>query len=450
MINKLKIKRVIPIANAVSPTFCMAKWYQTNIYLQLGQTHSCYHPAPHTIPVAELSQPSALHNTLQKKQERQLMINGERPDGCQYCWNIEDLGHTSERVERNARLYTKARLLEVTQDPMANVNPDYLEISFGNECNFKCGYCHPKYSTAYYKEIVDYGPYTMVKNHRNDLDFTVYEEETNPYVAAWWAWWPEASKTLNVLRITGGEPLLQQSTWRLLEDLYVNPKPNLELNINSNLGVKPILIDRLCDHVNRLLKDSKIKSFKLYTSMDTWGASAEYIRTGLDLAVWEQNLDTYLTKTNTAVDLMVTYTALSAPTYTNLLMKILDWREKYNGFRQSEWQRIRFDVAYLVQPLQYDINILPKDISVRYAYQALTFMEDWQSTLHRTGFSSAEVAKFNGILDYIKSTVYTDEKLLEGQRDFYQWFKEHDRRRSTDFIKTFPELAKFYQGLPRV
>ena len=48
----------------ISPTFCFAKWHHSTIYLQLGQTHSCYHPPPHEIKLDEIKvNPSALHNT---------------------------------------------------------------------------------------------------------------------------------------------------------------------------------------------------------------------------------------------------------------------------------------------------------------------------------------------------------------------------------------------------
>jgi hypothetical protein len=30
------------------------------------------------------------------------------------------------------------------------------------------------------------------------------------------------------------------------------------------------------------------------------------------------------------------------------------------------------------------------------------------------------------------------------RKDFYKFFSEHDRRRGTDFCKTYPELADFY------
>ena len=434
--------------NEISPTFCMAKWHHTTIYLQTGETHSCYHPAPHAIPLDELKDnPSALHNTSQKKSERAEMLDGKKPSGCNYCWNIEAMGDDfiSDRKERNASIFTEQRFEDIKAAPLANVNPQYIEVSFGNECNFKCGYCHPKHSSSYYKEIKDFGPYDMVKNHRNDINwFTTYEEETNPYVEAWWKWWPEVSKTLTILRITGGEPLLQQSTWRLLDDLEVNPLPNLEININSNFGVKPVLIRRLTQKINSLVAQGKIKDFKLFTSVDTWGKPAEYSRTGLDLAIWEENLNTYLTETNLPVTFMITFNILTVTTFQKLLEKILEWRAKYNGTNQNKWQRIRFDTPFLKEPLQYDMNILPKDEFMPYMQSHLQFIKDNLNDKDRTKFSELEYEKFLRVVKYMETTFYSLEKLVEGQRDFFNWFNEYDRRRGTDFLEVFPEMENFF------
>ena len=449
MHDKVRIQKFIPIMNEISPTFCLAKWHHTTIYLQTGETHSCYHPAPHKIPLDEISiDPSALHNTKEKISQRAEMIAGEKPFGCNYCWNIEALGenYISDRHERNASIFTEQRLGAIKTNPLAPVNPQYIEVSFGNECNFKCGYCHPKHSSAYYKEIKDHGPYTMVKNHRNDIDwFQIYEEETNPYVIAWWKWWPEVSKTLTILRITGGEPLLQSSTWKLLDDLLINPLPNLELNINTNFGVKPILIDRLVEKINNLIANGCIKDFKIFTSMDTWGEPAEYIRTGLDLTVWERNLDTYLTKTQLPITFMITFNILTVTNFQSLLEKILEWRVKYNGFEQNKWQRIRFDTPYLKEPLQYDMNILPKAEFMPYMQNHLDFILANLDDKNRSKFNDLEYAKFERVVKYMESAIYTPEKLLEGKRDFFNWFREYDRRRGTDFVKTFPKLENFYR-----
>ena len=105
------------LTSEISGTFCLAKWHHTTIYLHRGQTHSCYHPKPHDIPLQELKyDPSVLHNTPQKIDERIEMFNGEKPSGCQYCWNVEELDdgkgadedkHVSDRHQRNSSIYNR-------------------------------------------------------------------------------------------------------------------------------------------------------------------------------------------------------------------------------------------------------------------------------------------------------------------------------------------------------
>lgn len=450
MLPKDRIIQIKDITDKISPTFCLAKWHHTTIYLQTGETHSCYHPSPHKIPLEEIAEnPSALHNTIEKKRQRKEMLDGNKPSGCQYCWNIEAMGsdYISDRHERNSGIYTTERLSEIESNKWDyNINPEYIEISFGNECNFKCGYCHPKHSSSYYKEIEKFGPYTMVKNHRNDIDwFTIQKnEEENPYVKAWWEWWPTMRDRLNILRITGGEPLLQSSTWKLLEDLDKNPLPNLELNINSNLGVKPILVERLAEKVEKLRIEKKIKGFKLFTSLDTWGPKAEYIRTGLDLSVWEQNFHTYLTKTKNPITFMITFNILSVTSFKSLLIKLLEWRTQYGWYDHLSKHRIRFDTPHLKEPLQYDMNILPKLEFMSYMKDSLEFIKDNIDNHASDKFSDMEYEKFRRVVDYMETTKYSDDKLLIGRKDFYNWFNEYDRRRDTDFIKTFPEMEQFF------
>ena len=446
-----RIKLVIPIINEVSPSFCLAKWYHTTLYLQTGETHSCYHPPPHKIDVKDIKKnPSALHNTLAKKIERQEMLTGVQTKGCQYCWNVENLGgdHLSDRHLRSAAIYTDERFEAASKGAWdQNINPEYVEISFGNECNFKCGYCHPKASSRFYNEIKQHGPVETVKNHRCDIDWLkIYErEEDNPYVDAWWEWWPKMRKDLTILRITGGEPLMHTSTWKLLDSIQADPTPWLEININSNLGVKPALVDKMIEKVNLAIDNKSIKTFKLFTSMDTWGPRAEYIRTGLDLSIWERNLDAYLTQTGQPISFMITFNILSVTTFKELLKKILEWRGKYNQYNKTDNpQMIRFDTPYLKEPLQYDMNILPKAQFMMYMEDSLKFMKDNTDDNDLSKFTTVEYEKFRRVVDYMRNTDYSEDKLEEGRKDFYNWFNALDSRRGTDFLKTFPELLDFY------
>ena len=443
-----RIKEILPKIEArTSPTFCLAKWHHVTIYLHLGETHSCYDPQPHVIPLDELKDnPSALHNTKQKKLERKMMLEGKKPAGCTYCWNVEAMGpdYISDRKQKTLSIHEgdESRLDDIVNNPWdMNVNPEYIELSFGNTCNFKCGYCHPKYSSRFLDEIKEFGPYTKNYTGKYDIDWFIdklYEsEEDNPYIEAWWKWWPEVSKTLNILRITGGEPTIHGSTYRLLDEINKNPMPNLELNINSNLGANPKLFDRFIEKLKPIIEEKKVKEFKLFTSIDTWDKDkAEYIRNGLDVELFERNLNKYLTEIkDSKVSLMITFNNLCVTNFDSLLEQILVWRKKYNNKTAKDrgninqlipLQRIQMDTPYLKEPPHYDMNILPKDD------------ED------NNKFKTLEVEKFRRVVDYFKSAKVDEDYLRKGRSDFYNFFFEHDRRRNTDFIKAFPEYEEFY------
>ena len=444
--DKDKILRAKELVKEISPTFCLAKWHHTSIYLHTGQTHSCYHPKPHNISKEEISKdPSALHNTLTKKKERAKMLVGSKPEGCQYCWNVENLGneHVSDRHIRNASIYDKDRVDEIlTKGWDYNVNPKYIEIAFSNECNFKCGYCHPMASSSFHNEIKKYGPVPDVKNHSLDVSwFKPMEEDENPYVKAWWEWWPEVSKTLNILRITGGEPLMHKSTWKIIDELKKNPRPHLELNLNSNLGIKEKMVEKFSYEVKELLETNKVKKFKLYSSIDTYNERAEYLRTGLNVELWERNMKNYLDITGSDITFMCTFNILSVTSFISFLEKVLEWRKTYYDPKR---RRVRFDTPYLKEPLQYDMHILPKEEFLPYFDKILQFIDDNRDDADTTKFSDLEYAKFKRVRDYFASVNYDNEKILEGRKDFYYWFIEYDKRRNTDFLSTFPEMTDFF------
>ena len=97
--NDLEFKHTV--LDKLSSSFCAAKWYNATIWLGSGQTTSCHHPPAHAIDVETIKlNPSAIHNTAQKKDDRAKMQPGARPAGCEYCWKIEDMGRDaiSDRV----------------------------------------------------------------------------------------------------------------------------------------------------------------------------------------------------------------------------------------------------------------------------------------------------------------------------------------------------------------
>jgi hypothetical protein len=136
---------------------------------------------------------------------------------------------------------------------------------------------------------------------------------------------------------------------------------------------------------------------------------------------------------------MITFNILSVTSFPSLLEKILEWRKQYGH------KRIRFDTPYLRDPLQYDINILPKEDFMPYMMKSLEFMEK-NIDEKNDKFSVVEYEKFKRVVDYMKNTNYAESKIIEGRKDFYNWFNALDSRRDTKFLEIFPELEEFYYG----
>jgi hypothetical protein len=99
----------------VGQGFCLAKWTQVTMHLQLGHTHSCHHPRTHPISASEIARnPSALHNTSYKKRRRKEMLEGARPEECDYCWNVEDNSDRfSDRTFKSSESWSLPHLKEI-------------------------------------------------------------------------------------------------------------------------------------------------------------------------------------------------------------------------------------------------------------------------------------------------------------------------------------------------
>ena len=318
--------------NVVSPSFCLAKWNMVSLHLTNGKTHSCYHPPTHDIPLEGLAEnPGLLHNTPQKIEEREKMRKGERPSGCSYCWNIEDIDKTSDRVYKNTDSINNLFVLDEEIELLRNtpwdkdVNPYNMEISFSNACNFKCGYCCSSFSSLWEQELEQFGDYDISDSPYGTRGKKIYsEKEYNPYVEAFWKWWPDLKNDLKIFRITGGEPLMTANTFKLLDMLKNDGNPDLFLQINTNLGVTNRKVVDFCGRAQELIEKKHIKNLRLFTSIECTGKQAEYIRRGLNYELFLQNVNSVLETVPTAyLSFMTTYNVLTVP-YFNDFFPILE------------------------------------------------------------------------------------------------------------------------------
>jgi organic radical activating enzyme len=446
--------------NSVGCGFCLAKWTQVTMHLQTGMNHSCHHPTPHSIPLEEIQRnPSALHNTRFKKTKRKEMLEGKQPAECDYCWNIENNSNNySDRIYKSAEPWSEPHFDEIINSSWrTDFNPRYVEVSFSNTCNFKCSYCGPEYSSQWLQEVKQFGGYPTTGEFNsyeslvNKNKLPILQSEHNPYVEAFWTWWPELYRDLNTFRITGGEPLLSKDTWGVLDYIIDNPNPNKELKlaINSNLGVSDELIDKFITKLDRIISEDRVKEVIIFTSCDSYGSHAEYIRHGFEMNRFLDNVNKILfLLPKVTITVMSTYNLLSPFRYNELVKTIYDIKRTHQN-KERYWEHpILLDTSYLRFPKHQSVKLLfdeHKELILENAKNAL-YLGVPIFTKEHMGMTEVETEKIKRIYDW--SITPTQEEELDTERkNFVKFADEHDKRRGTNFLKTFPELEEFYKTI---
>ena len=436
--------------------FCLAKWTQVTMHLGTGLTHSCHHPVQHKIPLRELrNNPSALHNTRYKKKKRKEMLEGKRPSECNYCWNIEDNSNSfSDRVFKSAEPWSLDQMDKIkTSDWNENYNPRYVEVSFSNTCNFKCAYCGPQYSSKWVEEIEKHGHYDTETRFNSIEDIKARGEmpykksEHNPYIDAFWEWWPDLFKDLHTFRITGGEPLLSPDTFKVLEYIqeHWEDNPNLSLAINTNLGVPKKLVDKMITIAKDLVDNNKVREFIIFTSVESTGRQAEYVRYGLDYDQFWVNIDKILTELpKVTVNIMAAFNALSVFTYSDLIDRVLEVKKKYTNEMRYWNTPLQLDTSYTRWPPHLNVKILEpehKELILESAKKAFYFGAN--NMIDETyGFTDVEIQKIKRTYDYAVGK--SDFDVEKQRKDFVKFVTQYDKRKDSNFTKTFPELKEMY------
>ena len=443
--------------NEVGSGMCLAKWTQVTLQLQSGHNHSCHHPKTHKISEAEIARnPSALHNTRFKKLKRKEMLSGARPTECDYCWNVEDNSDRfSDRVFKSGESWSYPFLEEIkNSDWREDYNPKYVEVAFSNACNFKCSYCGPAFSSKWVEEIEKYGGYPTLDNFNSnewlklENKFPIPHSEYNPYIEAFWKWWPDLYKDLHTFRITGGEPLMSKDTWGVLDYILEHPNPNKELKlaINSNLGVPDKLIDKLIEKIKRLEDEGRVKELIIFTSVDAWGEQAAYVRTGMEFNKFWDNVNKVLSASSrTIVTIMSTYNALSVFSYPELIQGVYKLKDEYASPDRYWNSAVFLDSSYLRYPQHQTVQILPHQFANNILDQSklITYYAAPSFSHTHIGYSDVEVQKVKRIYDWMVAPQDATQQ-MKNRYNFYQYFSNHDKRRGTNFCKTFPELEEFY------
>lgn len=413
----------------VGSGFCVLKWHHLEMHLGSAQSHSCFH-----CPQRHLSLDEDFHNTQQKMRQRKIMLEGGKPVECFYCWNVEDTGSISPRIALTP-IYTEMQpdIIETTANMQWDepVYPKYLEMSFSNKCQMKCSYCSTQNSSSLHDEIRKFGEYPLIHIENNSQYRSHGREnlhdEKSPMIKKFWGWFKEAKNHLHVLRITGGEPLLHESTFKIAKMIRDS---DIAFHVNSNLSVSTRRVDKIITTMEGM------KNPKIYASIDTIGKQAEWIRYGLNYNAFDINLLKIIGR-DIPVGIMVTFNLLSIPKFTEFLDYILELKNVGD---------VKLDTPYMTNPKHLSALILD-DRMMDTLEESEKFMEKNTDDDDPKKFNSGELQKFKTVVNWVKSNRFTGEDLNIHRKDFKIFVDEHDRRRGTDWHEAFPELKYFYDGI---
>lgn len=448
-------KRVL---DSIGPTYCAGKALGGTVWLGAGMSAQCHHPPASKIPLEEIvSNYKSLLNTDYRKRVRKEMIDGKQVQECSYCWKVENLDNNlvSDRVYKTM-VHPDNMVFDTVNayKTMSDITPNTLEISFDNLCNFACSYCNASFSSTWahdikkngaYQDLISDGGGAYMQNGDWAAPYGI-KNVSNPYTAAFWQWWEnELQYSLTELRITGGEGTMSPDFWKLLEWWKAHPECKTRLAINSNLGAKKELIEKLCDATH------SFKDFDLYTSNESFGIHAEYIRDGLVWDDWIENLGYLIRNGNIKnTHVMMTINALCLFSMTKFMDMMLDMKRVYGrNHCTMSFNILRF-------PSFMSVVTLPKEIRLEQANRLKEWLQmRWfQQPIHQDGRGYLHNMEFEGInrlisyLEEIEEGHNHTSSLESRQRDFKTFFVQYDDRRHKNFRETFSELVEWYDSIP--
>lgn len=431
------------VMDPISDTFCAAKWYNASIWLHTGMTASCHLPPALPIPLEELAKnPAAIHNTTHKMKMRELMLTDKRPAECDYCWKVEDIkrDNVSDRIFKTI-IYKKEDIdLIPTFEPNKMVNLKTLELVFDNTCNLACSYCSSDFSTTWIKDIKTHGPYINLTCKEagtySNVGANVEKYKiNNPFIKAFWEWWPELSQSLEELRITGGEPLMSDEVWKLLS-MFSEKNINTRLAINSNLMAKRPLL-------KRLVEDSmNINDLVLYTSIEAVGNQAEYIRDGLIFEEWVDNVHFILSNAKLSTfNVMMTINSLCLFTLCDALDFCMNLKRKY-----GKWKGL-FSINILRFPAFMSLTILPENIKSNQKQKLQDWLDKNKNDPMLHDFEKSSLQRLIDYLDVVKAPLNQTMEGINLFADFKSFYTQYDIRRNKD-INIFPDIfLEWYKSL---
>jgi len=255
-----------------SRTFCIYPWIHLHAY-PTGEAYPCCHAE---MGVGQVG--NCRENTLEEiwtsapmQRIRTDMLSETPNAACTRCYEQEESGFFSGRRSANKHHGHHIKKLEANPFEMT-----YWDIRFSNLCNLKCRSCGHIFSSQWYQDQVKLAGPTWKLN--NTVLNYAGRTETDM-----WAQLGPHLEYVEQIYFAGGEPLLMEEHYRILDELVRRKRFDVRLIYNTNFTHTDLKGRSVFEYWRQF------DSVAVGASLDDMGPRAEYIRKGTDWAVVEQN-----------------------------------------------------------------------------------------------------------------------------------------------------------------
>jgi radical SAM protein with 4Fe4S-binding SPASM domain len=394
--------------------FCMIPWLHMHAFPD-GRAYPCC-MGEYNMPIGDLRKNTMkeVWNSEGMREMRVNMLNGKPSKECGRCYEQEKAGFVSMRHSTSQNFGQHIALTDTTNTDgsLDWFELRYYDIRFSNLCNFRCRSCGSIFSSNWYNDEVKlHGPKTQPR--------IMYAGRTEEDM---WEQMQEHIPHLEQIYFAGGEPLIMEEHYRLLNELVDRKLFHVRLVYNTNFS-------KLAYKDQNVLELWKLfDSVSVGASLDGSYARGEYIRKAQD---WNETVENRrrMLEVCPKVDFYVSSTV----SIFNAL-HIMDFHREWTELGLIRAQD--FNINILQSPDWYRIDVLPQEIKDQVRSKVMEHIS-WLEPLDTI---TRATAGYRGMISFMDAE--QKQSLLP---DFFKRTRELDKLRIEDFYETFTELEGLRQ-----
>lgn len=405
-----------------SETICAVPWMHLN-FEPNGKVVPCCLTSQYNYFAGDLNTQTIekIWNSDNMKNLRLQMINGEEPTICSKCFDRERVTGESGRVYHNRDFPEVIDIIPDITEPdgtCKTMDLKYWDFRFSNLCNFKCRSCGPRYSSAWVPDakvmgLSDQEKVWSIEQVGNKPNYDFLKDQI---------------KTVKSIYFAGGEPLLMDEHWKILDMLVEHQRFDVKLQYNTNCSTLTYGKKNVMDYW-ALWEWGKIE---VWPSIDEIGDRAELIRSGTVWSKVEQNLKDLTTLKNIILRPGITVGAWNV----FRLPEIIKYLVNLGVIIPGPLQYKNFFINLLEHPKHYHVHILSDSHRQEIVKKLKSFVEEYNDKHNTT------LHQFPHILHELEKP-----RDMESVMKFLQVTEQVDNIRNENLFEVVPEMEYLREGL---